>query len=738
MSSVWKVGSRWGNQGPSVLDLFMEYGCVFFGGSHSDGRLGRWGDVVKGDLFIVSDGATPVAIGESIGTFKCYEESGLSFRETDYQKFIKDCDVQLCRARLIMLLPKEREEDWGINAYLRFCYAKGSANKVRQYWKKAIETQGGGAFDIKTRVVSLANSQDSERIFQKNFRYHIPIYQRPYSWTESELRKLLEDLRQGLNNGDPVFMGTIQLSQPVVISKDGSVRAYDVIDGQQRLTTFMIMLSVLEKILGKREWLPLFESIVRTSVNKRAAQNDLDDLFKFLKKRPLEDALSGVESQNPYLRNAKIIWGLIRELASLDQDDESVAVEEQVIASFSERFLKFIENELKIVVIETHAGLSKTLKIFNTINTSGLDLGSEDLFKVRFYEYLKDCQHKGDNVFDEISQVYERVEEYNKKPYAKTYLNMGSILSTYQRVLIGQSDLNVDTFSMSQENFFEQLFDTKLGVHEWPSFKKFSDELKLEELNRVYDCYVRYLKACDDNPRIRIFRHLLWETRYGYVANFPVLALYFGVVDERNLEQFVEGLFKVLTPASIYFQKTVSRGRTQLIDLLKAMGSGGFKCGDSVVAWGFEKWFDGGMERMAKEGLGYEMAWVVKWKNLMCKLVEYLDTPMEERNQDLFDRLFATGFDIEHIQPYTDEKDAAAVLKEWGGEINRIGNLAMFESSLNRGVQNHSEKKPVAYAQSAYKSLSCLSGEVANWSKGDAVARREKITERVMGYLQEK
>ena len=61
MSSVWKVGSRWGNQGPSVLDLFMEYGCVFFGGSHSDGRLGRWGDVVKGDLFIVSDGATPVA-----------------------------------------------------------------------------------------------------------------------------------------------------------------------------------------------------------------------------------------------------------------------------------------------------------------------------------------------------------------------------------------------------------------------------------------------------------------------------------------------------------------------------------------------------------------------------------------------------------------------------------------------------------------------------------------------------
>jgi len=738
MSTVWKVGSRWGNLGESVLDLFLEYKCVFFG-TNDDCRKGNWNEVRRGDLFIISEGSCAVAIGEALGGCVDYRKSNFSFRETDCERIsVDDCAVVVCPANLRLLLPNERKEYWGIDPRKRFCKAPGAADKVRKYWSEIIGRQGAGVFDIKTRAVSLADTCDKDRIFQPGNRYHIPIYQRPYSWAEDQLRKLMEDLRQGLNNDDPIFMGTIQLSQPINIAKDGSLRSYDVIDGQQRLTTFAILISILEKITGSQKWMRIFERNLRTSVNKRAAQSDLDALFDYLRRSDLNSPLGSGGQRNQYLLNAKVIYGLIKELSALDVDDETTEVPCDTMQTFAGRLLEFVEKKLKIVVIETHAGLSKTLKIFNTINTSGLDLGAEDIFKVRFYEYLKDRQHQGDNVFDEISQVYEKVEQYNKRPYAETCLNMGSVLSTYQRILIAQSDLNVDTFSMSQENFFGQLFDTVLGVHEWPSFKKFSEELSLEGLNKVCDCYISYLKACDGNPRLRIFRHLLWETRYGYVANFPVLALYFGVVKEEDLERFVEGLLKVLIPPSIYFQKTVSRGRTQLIDLLKAMGTGAFKYGDSIVEWGFGRWFDGAMARMASDGLGYEIAWVVKWKNLMCRLVEYLQTPVEDRNQDLFHRLFSVGFDIEHVQSYTDEEDASGVLKEWGGEINKIGNLAMFESSLNRGVQNHSEKKPAAYAKSVYKSLSVLTDKVATWSKADAVARRETVTELVLAYLQQK
>lgn len=734
MGRVWKVGSRWGNQGPSVLDLFLEYGCVFFGDSHADRKLGHWQEVKKGDLFIVSDGETPVAVGEALGAFSDYDASGFSFREPDYSKFIEGCDVQLCRSRLVLLLPKERDECWGIDARKRFCEAFGAKDKVEKYWSSRMNSREGGAFDIKTRVVSLADGRDGERIFQKNYRYHIPIYQRPYSWSEAELRKLMEDLAQGMKNSDPIFMGTMQLSQPVIIDRQGHERSYDVIDGQQRLTTFMILLLLLDKILGEHRWLTIFESNIRTSVNKRAAQHDLDRLYSFMKTRPIGSPLTDIEQLNPYLRNCQLLYALVRELAASDIEDEVINTTDDSVRNFSRRMYSFIECSLKIVVIETHAGLSKTLKIFNTINTSGLDLGAEDLFKVRFYEYVKCKDGAGDDVFDEISSVYESVAEYNKHPYADTYLSMAGILSTYQRALIGLNNLNVETFSMSQESFFDQLFDTELKVHEWPVFKNFSGKLTLPDLKKVFDCYVCYLKSCQENPRLKMFRHFLWETRYGYVANFPVLALFFGVIDEKHLEEFTGGLVKVLVPASIYFQKTVSRGRTQLVDLLKAMGNGSFGS-NSVQKWGVEKWFDGTMVSMMEHGLGYEIAGVTKWKNLLCKLVEYVETPEGERNEDLFARLFGREFDIEHIQPYTDEKDSDAVWNEWRSEINKIGNLAMFERDKNRGVQNHSEKKAMAYANSQYRSLSCLKDRVANWSKDDAMNRGKMICEELKKFL---
>ena len=77
MSTVWKVGSRWGNLGESVLDLFLEYKCVFFG-TNDDCRKGDWGAVRKGDLFVISEGSTPVAVGEALGECVDYRKSNFS------------------------------------------------------------------------------------------------------------------------------------------------------------------------------------------------------------------------------------------------------------------------------------------------------------------------------------------------------------------------------------------------------------------------------------------------------------------------------------------------------------------------------------------------------------------------------------------------------------------------------------------------------------------------------------
>ena len=738
--NVWKVGSRWGNMGPSVLDLFFDYGCVFFGNSQG-GNLGDWNAVVRGDLFVVSDGSVPVAIGEALGKFMDWESSGIPFRKRDADDFLADADVVVCRARLVLLAENERGEYWGIDPRRAFCRAALAADKVSEWWSRNGDTGGTGPFDISTRVVPLCDEADPAQLFHPNAKYHVPIFQRPYSWGEPQIRRLLEDLHQGLSGNDPFFLGTMQLSQPIPLSPDGNLRSYDVIDGQQRMTTLLILLSILERFgcdPGTGRTLDYAKGHFRTSVNKRAAQDDWDAALDYLSLMELNPADGDAEpalQANPYVANARIIVSLLRELASRsDGGDDAAPVSDEALADYMGRLRAFLEKGVRIVVIETRAGLSKTLKIFDTINSSGLDLGSEDLFKVRFYEYRQRVGD-GEDAFDRISEGYERVAEYNRHPCNGTVLPMSAVLSTYQRELIAKHDMNAATFSMSQERFFGQLFDTLLGVHEWDDFKSFKGVLAIEELAAVADCHIKYLEACSNDADLRVFQRLFWETRYGYAADFPVLALLSGASTSEKVRQFTEGLVKALVPPSLYYAKHVYQGRALLLDLLKAMWNGEFGSGASIVDWCGKRWTFGGqtLPQLFSASLENPIAWNVKWKNLLCRLVEYRASV--EKDDALFRRLFETGFDIEHIQSFTDEKDYERVWKEWGDELNRVGNLVMLESGLNRSIRNHQGKKSAAYAASSYRSVCDLGAKVATWTKEAAIARRETIANDIGKWL---
>ena len=81
-------------------------------------------------------------------------------------------------------------------------------------------------------------------------QFRIPIYQRRYSWKENECRKLLEDISRAADGKDAYFIGTIvSVGVPVV---QGNNPIYMVIDGQQRLTTVMLILSALKNEFGSK------------------------------------------------------------------------------------------------------------------------------------------------------------------------------------------------------------------------------------------------------------------------------------------------------------------------------------------------------------------------------------------------------------------------------------------------------------------------------------------------------
>lgn len=78
-------------------------------------------------------------------------------------------------------------------------------------------------------------------------KYIIPVYQRAYSWEELQWKTFLEDLKDQINGNNPYSYGNILLE----VEKSG--QEYEVIDGQQRLTTIVIFFRCILDLLDKRQ-----------------------------------------------------------------------------------------------------------------------------------------------------------------------------------------------------------------------------------------------------------------------------------------------------------------------------------------------------------------------------------------------------------------------------------------------------------------------------------------------------
>ena len=159
-------------------------------------------------------------------------------------------------------------------------------------------------------------------LFSNKF-FRIPDYQRGYAWGEMQLTDLWEDIENIKDDKvayRPHFTGTISLQKieasqlsklEQALIRDGH-EFYNVVDGQQRLTTISILLFEVIKMLPKNKQKELIAQylyknqkprVYRFSYSGTSNNNNL-----YLKKEIFEDANVGSARQNVYtnnLRNAK-------------------------------------------------------------------------------------------------------------------------------------------------------------------------------------------------------------------------------------------------------------------------------------------------------------------------------------------------------------------------------------------------------------------------------------------------
>ena len=207
---------------------------------------------------------------------------------------------------------------------------------------------------------------------KKSPQFVIPIYQRTYSWTERECRQLWDDiLRTGRNDHIAAhFVGSIVYIEKSLyqVSSQSSLL---VIDGQQRLTTLMLILEALARRLGNTEPVDGFSARKVRSYYLLNTLEEGERGFKLLLTQTDKQSLLALLQQNPAPAEP-----------SLRINDNFAYFEERVQEVGDDLTpLCYGLAKLMIVDIALSRDQDNPQLIFESMNSTGRELSQADLIR---------------------------------------------------------------------------------------------------------------------------------------------------------------------------------------------------------------------------------------------------------------------------------------------------------------------------------------------------------------------
>ena len=204
--------------------------------------------------------------------------------------------------------------------------------------------------------------------------FRIPDYQRAYSWQKRQRQDLFKDIEEAHRSGREHFMATVvALAREKRTIAADELQMVDVVDGQQRITTIVILLKAIEKKLDP-------ESQSESEKIKRDIKRYLADLIVKGDDYALVLLQTNHDSSNVfthYLRQGKIDESEISTAA--DQNIIDAAVEcEAFVDLWSKHstlidLLKTIRNRLSMIYHEL-ADEATVYRVFEVLNSRGLDV----------------------------------------------------------------------------------------------------------------------------------------------------------------------------------------------------------------------------------------------------------------------------------------------------------------------------------------------------------------------------
>ena len=216
-------------------------------------------------------------------------------------------------------------------------------------------------------------------------RYRIPEYQRNYAWTGTEIRQLIEDVRLAHNGGRPrYFLGNIVTMQ----AQDG---VYEVVDGQQRLTTLMLLISALRVSLGTpggffpdHSQTLAFASRARatTALQRVATSTTHDSALDALGGSIRDDDDATEAARRGAVQGTYTGYSIMRaELAKTEFESDGGL----------EGYLEYLLKQVEVIRVTLPRGTDLN-RYFEVINTRGKQLDPTDIVRAQLMSALSDNQ----------------------------------------------------------------------------------------------------------------------------------------------------------------------------------------------------------------------------------------------------------------------------------------------------------------------------------------------------------
>lgn len=531
-----------------------------------------------------------------------------------------------------------------------------------------------------------AKPEDIRTIFSRE--YQIPMFQREYSWEQEQCETLWDDLIDFHNEKDKkdkYFLGNI-----VVHPIDESEK-FSVIDGQQRLTTLLLLIRALFDNAGTvkalEECLKIKDKLSseltdNIRLNSDVIEGDKKNLEKIILEGRCDDENSRLNINYDMFKKKISDW---KQGKTSDELNKLI--------------LTFLDNVVLLPILcETE---DDALNIFETINNRGLSLSDADIFKSKLYAGIESS--KRSEFIDEWNDLNDQEDLFRILMYIcraqENDISKEKGLRSYFSSKTGRLQNTGDVMASLKK--INAIIDTKTGIYNdslWNILENYPNQYWRYPLYVFLHKYLIWKEDCE---------LYLPEEHYEEYKKLVMLttAYYFvkGVV-YNSVNTVKDTTFKVCAK--------IENNDNYLSEYIDNMGN------DLKIFY----------DKLESADLG-------RCKRGIILLSGFLNK--SQSVEDFYDLILNSSIEIEHILPRKwsdnndwDEQEAKEVMET-------LGNLAPFEKKLNISASNEFfKKKKKAYKESKFADIQDLL-KLDKWDYDEVKIREKNIISRIKSFIKE-